>query len=187
MFISLCFWEEVFRLLKNVDIQKKKTGILSVYKQKENILFEFSLILSGDIDQLIAIFSFCVLLSEWCWWFNFLVIISEDHGTKLYLIVIIVVVIVVLCCAGAVAFYCCYWRNHRNNCSSHSKKRSTEGEPEVATRQFSAVSQSSEPTAPPQEHVMLHDSQMVAPPTYEESRYHPISPSTYWYIYLDTA
>lgn len=64
MFISLCFWEEVFRLLKNVDIQKKKTGILSVYKQKENILFEFSHILSGDIDQLIAIFSFCVLLSE---------------------------------------------------------------------------------------------------------------------------
>ena len=38
-----------------------------------------------------------------------------------------------------------------------------------------------EPTAPPSDDILLHDHdpQRVAPPTYDESLYHPVAPSCY--------
>ena len=35
------------------------------------------------------------------------------------------------------------------------------------------------PSAPPAEPVMVYDTQLVAPPTYEETQYHPIAPADY--------
>lgn len=37
----------------------------------------------------------------------------------------------------------------------------------------------SQPSAPPYQDVLLHDPQMVAPPTYEASLYHPVAPANY--------
>ncbi|XP_060586447.1 uncharacterized protein LOC132742138 [Ruditapes philippinarum] len=107
---------------------------------------------------------------------------EDNKGTKVYLVVIIIVVIIVLACVGSLLFYFCYWRK-RTHGSPH-KKRDNVGDENTSSNsagaRFTPIDRhSSIPTAPPQENVMLHDFQMVAPPTYEDALSDPISPSMY--------
>ncbi|KAL4234442.1 C-type mannose receptor 2 [Mactra antiquata] len=106
---------------------------------------------------------------------------EESGGTNLFHIVIIAVIIVILIVGGiALYFYC----RKTGKCSKqNSQTGKTPETPAGGSMRLTSLQVSSDtgPSAPPllHEHVLLHDTQMVAPPSYEESRNHPITPSNY--------
>ena len=107
--------------------------------------------------------------------------LSDDKGSKVYLVVIIIVVFIVLACVGSVLFYFCYWRKRSpsNSGKTRDDARDNNTPATGAGAQFTPLERHSIPSAPAQENVMLHDFQMVAPPTYEDALNDPVSPSTY--------